>query len=284
MESLIVELTNKKTTEYYNNIIAYYRRTELSYYFWGRNFHYGYWDETTNHIYKAIRKLNEVLAQTASISKNDRVLDAGCGVGGAGVYLAKNIGCHVTGITICPRQVDFANRNAKKEGVAHLTEFIEMDYHKTTFPENYFDIVWGVESICYAAGKDRFIREAYRVLKNGGRLIVSDAFVGKKNCTSIEQRSMDIWLKGWAVNYIETSENFIQFASEAGFKKSTYQDVTSKVFPTATLMYYLAFPFIIFHLFDKIIPLKSYPLDVWFHHYEALKNGLWEYGIFCATK
>lgn len=272
-----MELTNK-------NIIEYYRKNELSYYLWGRNYHYGYWDGTTNHLLKATQKLNEVLAKTASISKNDRVLDAGCGVGGSSVYLAKNIGCHVTGITICPRQIDFANKNAKKEGVEQLTEFFEMDYLKTAFKKNHFDVVWGLESICYAAGKDRFIQEAYRVLKNGGRLIVADGFASKKNYISKERRSMDKWLKGFAVNHIETPENFIQFASESGFQKSNYQDITNNVFPTAKLLYYLAFPFILFHLFDKIIPLKSYPLEVWFHQYEALKKGLWEYGIFCATK
>ena len=267
-----------------NNIIEYYRRTELSYHLWGRNYHYGYWDGSTNHLLKATQKLNEVLAQTASISNNDRILDAGCGVGGSSIYLAKNFGCHVTGITICPRQIDFAYRNAKKEGVTHLTEFFEMDYLNTTFEEDLFDVVWGVESICHADGKDRFIREAHRVLKKEGRLIVADGFVSKKNYNIQEQRSMDKWVKGWAVNYLETPDNFIQFASDTGFQKNNYQDITNKVFPTAKLMYYLAFPFILFHLFDKIFPMKSYPLEAWFHQYEALKKGLWEYGIFCATK
>jgi len=272
-----MELTNK-------DIIEYYRKTELSYHLWGPNYHYGYWDGTTNHLFKATQKLNEVVAQTASISKDDRVLDAGCGAGGCSVYLAKNIGCNVTGITICPRQINFAYKNAKKEGVEPLTEFFEMDYHKTEFPDNHFDVVWGLESICYAAGKDRFIQEAYRVLKKGGRLIVADGFASKNNYNSQEQRSMDKWIKGWAVNYLETPENFIQFARETGFQNCNYQDISKEVFPTAKLMYYLAFPFILFHLFDKIFPMKSYPLEIWFHQYEALKKGLWEYGIFCATK
>ncbi|GAX62127.1 SAM-dependent methyltransferase [Candidatus Scalindua japonica] len=267
-----------------NDIVEYYRKNELSYHLWGRNYHYGYWDGTTNHLFKATQKLNEVMAQIACIRKGDRVLDAGCGAGGSSTYLAKNFGCHVTGITICPRQVDFANRNAKKDGIDQLTEFLEMDYIKTEFAENQFDVVWGVESVCHADGKDRFIREAYRVLKDGGRLIVADGFASKKDYNHAEQRSMDKWVKGWAVNYLETPENFIKFSSETGFQNSNYRDITKNVFPTAKLMYYLALPFIPFHLFDKIFPLKSYPLEMWFHQYEALKNGLWEYGIFNAKK
>ncbi len=256
----------------------------MSYYLWGINYHYGFWDESTNHLLKATRKLNEVLSQIAKISKKDHILDAGCGVGGSSIYLAKKFGCRVTGITICPRQIDFAYSNAKREGVGKQTEFIEMDYLKTEFSDSYFDVVWGVESICHAAGKDKFIQEAYRVLKNGGRLIVADGFASKNDCNPKEQRSMDKWLKGWAVNYLETPENFIQFAKNTGFQNGNYQDITKKVFPTARLMYYLASPFILFHLFDKIIQLKSYPLEAWFHQYEALKNDLWEYGIFNAMK
>lgn len=266
------------------NIIEYYKKNELAYRLWGRNMHYGYWDESTKHLLHATQKLNEVLAQIAGISKSDRVLDAGCGVGGSSIYLAKNLGCHVTGITICPRQVDFAYKNAKREGVTHLTDFLEMDYLNTTFKEDHFDVVWGLESICYAEGKERFIQEAYRVLKNGGRLIVADGFASKKHYVNKEKRAMGKWLNGWVVNYLEVPENFVQFANEAGFQESSYQDITNYVLHTAKIMYYLAFPFILFHLFDKIIPLRSYPLEIWFHQYETLKKELWEYGIFYAKK
>lgn len=265
------------------DIIKYYKTNEFGYRLYGRNMHFGYWDKSTKTLRQATQKFNEVLAQQARISENDHVLDAGCGVGGASLFLAKNIGCRVTGITICPRQVDTAYKNAKNDDVAHLTEFHEMDYLNTTFPENHFDVVWVLESICYAENKEKFIHEAYRILKDGGRLIIADGFASKNNYVGKEKKLMKRWLDGWIVNYLETPENFKRFATQTGFHNISYNDVTSNVFKTSKIMFYTSLFFIIFHLIDKIIPL-DYPTDALFNQYTALKKGLWEYGVFYAEK
>jgi len=266
------------------DIIDYYAKNELGYRLWGRNMHYGYWDESTRHLRQATQRFNEVLAETAHINENDLVLDAGCGVGGASIYLAKTFGCHVIGITICPRQVKQAYKNAKKEGVAHLTEFYEMDFQNTAFKDRHFDVVWGLESICYAESKENFIQESYRVLKDGGRFIIADGFASKEKYIGKEKKLMDRWLDGWIVNYLETPEKFEQYALETGFQGATYRDVSSNVFRTSQIMYYTSFVFFIFHLIDKIIPLKSYPTDAPHNQYKAMKKGLWQYGIFYAEK
>ena len=266
------------------DIISYYERNEFGYGLWGKNMHFGYWDKSTKTIRQATKKFNEVIVQKASINEHDRVLDAGCGVGGASVYLAKKIGCHVTGITICPRQVGSAKKNSLKEKVSHLTEFFEMDYMSTEFPENSFDVVWGLESICYAENKEKFIQEAYRILNPGGRLIIADGFASKQNYFGIEKRMMNRWLDGWIVNYLDTPDSFKLFARKAGFNNIDYKDVTENVFRTSQIMYYASFVFLIFHLIDKVYPLKSYPTDAMFHQFRALKRGLWQYGIFYAEK
>ena len=266
------------------DIVDYYRTNELAYSVWGRNMHYGYWERGIKTQRQASLRFNEVMAKKARITANDRVLDAGCGVGGASIYLAKTFGCHMTGVTICSRQVEMAKRNAQKEGVSHLTEFYEMDYMKTSFPDRTFDLVWGLESICYAEPKDAFIREAFRVTNDNGRLIVADGFASRDEYHGRDAWQMQRWLDGWIVNSLDTPANFLKFAEQAGYRYYDYEDVTEKVMPTAVIMFVASLPFLPLHIIDRIKRIKSYPADAMFNQFLAIRRKLWEYGIFFADK
>ena len=267
-----------------SDIINYYKTNELAYSVWGRNMHYGYWEPGIKTQRQASLRFNEVMAKRVRIDRNDRVLDAGCGVGGASIYLAKTFGCRATGITICPRQVVQARKNAEREGVAHLTEFLEMDYENTTFGDGQFDVVWGLESICYAKSKEQFVREAYRVTGERGRLIVADGFASREEYHGGDKKLMHRWLDGWIVNFLNTPAAFKRFAEGAGYRTTGYEDVTPKVMPTSRLMFVASLPFFPLHIIDKIVRLKSYPADAMFNQYLAIRKRLWQYGIFFADK
>src|SRR5207245_1015895 len=63
-------------------------------YFWYLNsdsfaLHYGFWDKKTKHIGDALQNTNKVMAEQTKITPNDRVLDAGCGIGGSVLWFAK---------------------------------------------------------------------------------------------------------------------------------------------------------------------------------------------------
>lgn len=266
------------------DIIDYYKENEFAYWLWGRNMHYGYWEKGIKTQRQASEKFNEVMANLAHIKSEDFVLDAGCGVGGSSIYLAKNRGCRVVGITICPHQVARAYKNAEREGVSNVTKFFEMDYLNTAFKENTFNVVWGLESICYAESKEKFIKEAARILKDNGRLIVADGFASKECYFGKEKWLMQRWLDGWIVNFLNTPSQFKDFAYQAGFKRVEYHNVTDKVFKTSKIMFYVSLVFLPLHLVDRIKRIKSYPTDALFNQYLALKKGLWEYGIFLAFK
>ncbi|MBN1306735.1 MAG: methyltransferase domain-containing protein [Chitinispirillaceae bacterium] len=266
------------------DIIRYYKTNEFAYNVWGRNMHYGYWEPGIRTQRQASLRFNEVMAAIAHIGRNDRVLDAGCGVGGASIYLAKKFGCRATGITICPRQVEKARKNARAEGVDHLTEFYEMDYEHTTFQDGRFDVVWGLESICYAKSKKQFVEEASRVTGGHGRLIVGDGFASRETYSDKDKKLLHRWLDGWIVTFLDTPAAFMRYAAAAGYRKYEYEDVTSKVMPTSRLMFVASLPFFPFHIVDKIHRLKSYPTDGMFNQYLSLRRKLWQYGIFYAEK
>jgi cyclopropane fatty-acyl-phospholipid synthase-like methyltransferase len=266
------------------DIVQYYLTNEFAYKLWGQNMHWGYWEKDTSTWRQAAQRFNKVMAETAGVNKTDHVLDAGCGVGGCSIYLAKNYGCKATGITITPPQVRLAYKRAKKAGVSHLTEFHEMDYEKTTFADKTFTVAWGLESICYAESKKNFVKEMFRILKDGGRLIVADGFASRQEYHGKDKKLMQRWLDGWVVNHLNTPGQWTQFAAEAGFRTSSYRNVTENVRKTSRFMLYVSLPFLPLHLLDMVVRLKPYTTDALWNQYFAMKKGLWEYGIFYAQK
>ena len=75
--------------------------------------HFGYYDETATHHKAAVANMNRVMADLADIGREDKVLDAGCGVGGSGIWLAENRQCSVVGITPVAGQVKGCPENAQ---------------------------------------------------------------------------------------------------------------------------------------------------------------------------
>lgn len=130
--------------------------------------HYGYWDLHTKTHRQALLNKNRVVCEMAGIGPEQHVLDAGCGIGGSAIWLAKNVGCRVTGITVSVQQVRHARRHAQRHGVAERVDFQVADFCRTPFPDASFDVVWAIESSCYAVDKRDFFREAYRLLRKGG--------------------------------------------------------------------------------------------------------------------
>ena len=166
------------TTE---DIANYYDHTEVHYRkFWkmvhSMGLHYGSWDASTNTLAEAIVNTNRQLANLGKITSSDVVLDAGCGVGGSSIFLAKNYGCQVTGITLSERQVRTATHFSEKNDIGHLANFERMNYTQTRFPDHHFDVVWAVESMQTATDKSLFFKEMRRVLKPGGSLLMTVPF------------------------------------------------------------------------------------------------------------
>ncbi len=96
-----------------DRVVAYYDQTWLDFrLLWidrdNLALHYGYHDTATRGHADALARLNQVLADRIALAPGERVLDAGCGVGGAAYGWPRSAGASPWGVTLSEQQVQHA--------------------------------------------------------------------------------------------------------------------------------------------------------------------------------
>lgn len=270
--------TSTDVENYYNQTEVHYRR------FWrlkeAAGLHYGIWDETTKNASKAILNTNKLLMNLGEIKKEHKVLDAGCGIGGSSIYLAKNIGCNVYGITLSKKQSETAKKLADKNNLEHLLKFSQVNYLKTSFEDNSFDIVWAIESFGSAPDKSLFFKEMNRILKPGGKILFADMFKPYNYAIS-ENKTMQVMLNGWAISDILSIDELRELSEKYKFEMIQIKDVSKEIKKSVGIIYFASilgfFGTKIYNLFKKASYFSRIHYTTGFAQKKAYENGDWGY-------
>lgn len=275
------------------NVIKYYDSTNFEYeHFWSRQslaMHFGFYDNTVNTHQESLQKMNQVLSELARISESDHVLDAGCGYGGSAIWLAENIGCTVVGSNIVPYQIKKAKRFAKKSHAADKLQFIQASYLDTGMQDTSFDIIWGLESIVHCNDKGYFLKEAFRLLRPGGRILISEYLLEPNVAvTQTEKKDVANWLKAWAMPNLLTEEEYKKYLKSAGFEKIEVFDLSEKVERSLLVCRTYAHRALQFvGILQKISLINNISTDNTVANYklhDLFKRGIWRYKVIVAVK
>ncbi|HYF47004.1 MAG TPA: methyltransferase domain-containing protein, partial [Acidimicrobiales bacterium] len=131
------------------------------------------------------------LGELAGLRPGQRVLDAGCGVGGPALRYAEHFNVRVDGVTLSQPQVDEARRRVEAAGLAGRVQIHKGDFHRLEdlFDPATFDVVYFLEALCHSDHPRIVLASVRTVLKPGGVVFVKDLF---RNRGSSQDEEADI--------------------------------------------------------------------------------------------
>jgi arsenite methyltransferase len=151
----------------------------------------------------------------AELQPGETVLDLGSG-GGLDVLLsARRVAPtgHAYGLDMTDEMLALAEENKRKSGLRNV-EFLKGEIENIPLPDNSVDVIISNCVINLSGDKDRVLREAFRVLKPGGRLAISDVVVRGEVPTAI-RKSMELWV-GCVAGAL-TDYDYVAKLARAGF-------------------------------------------------------------------
>ena len=172
--------TSQDTESYYDKQDAIYRS------FWdeGGSVHWGIFDGTTGNDFLAgCENLNEIMVKKGAVGRTSKVLDFGCGNGTTALWLSNEAGCHVTGVDLSGVRVDNALK-ALEDQTSDLKSRVRFEKASVTelpFEDSSFTHVWSQAVIYHVHDKEDALKEAYRVLADGGIFVFDDLIKPQPN-------------------------------------------------------------------------------------------------------
>jgi arsenite methyltransferase len=157
----------------------------------------------------------------AELRPGEVVLDLGSG-GGIDVLLsARRVGPQgkAYGLDMTDEMLELARENQRKSGLANV-EFLKGQIEAIPLPDAAVDVILSNCVINLSGDKDRVLREAFRVLKPGGRFAVSDIVVAGE-VPEIVRRSMLLWVGCFAGALSE--DDYTRKLEAAGFVDVTIE-------------------------------------------------------------
>ncbi|WP_240491731.1 methyltransferase domain-containing protein [Flavivirga aquatica] len=200
---------------------------------------------------------NQVLKRLKLKNSKTLLADLGCGVGGTMRYiLKKKKNLSAFGIKLSDFQVQKGNVLLKGDKGTILKE----NYNNTSFQTNLFDAALAIESFCHSGHSKKSLKEAYRILKPKGKLVIADAFLKKQEselCLG-SNYAYEQLCNHWSLEKLESINNMVLKLKAQGFTKIKVENASFRVASSVLHVPFAIIGFTLKKLFnDKTLKRES---------------------------
>lgn len=165
-------------------------------------------------------KLAKRMAQVARVHEDSKVLDIASGRGTTALFLCKEYGCRVIGLDLSQRAISIARGKAGVEHLLGKANFTVADAEALPYKDSSFDVVISECSFSLLLKKKNAAKDFRRVLKSGGKLVISDVILRGK--ISEELRTIETFAS--CIAGAMRLEDYIELFEDAGFKNPYTED------------------------------------------------------------
>ena len=169
------------------------------------------------------RRASRHLAALGGLASGERVLDVGCGTGGASRLLADEFGCEVVGVDITAAFVEVAEWLSAMTGLDRQTRFLCADAARMPLPDGGFDAVWCQHALMNMPDVSTVLGEWRRLLVPGGRVLLHEVVAGDNP----GPLALPVpWASRPAESHLQARAELEARLAEAGFVLEALEDVT----------------------------------------------------------
>ena len=192
-------------------------------------------------------RLHDVLMEQLPAFEAPRILDAGCGLGGTMLALARERHATCVGLTLSRSQADCANAAAARVGLSSTVRALVQSYDSP--PAGPFDVIVAIESLAHSADPAASVTALARVLAPGGYLAIVDDMPEGSAAGSPD---LDTFKRGWQCPVLLTASGYHEVFARAGLDRVSQLDLTDHCRPRASTR--LAQLMVINRLVHRLVP------------------------------
>jgi ubiquinone/menaquinone biosynthesis C-methylase UbiE len=177
-----------------------------------------------DHLHGRAELATQELAVLLEPRPGEAILDIGSGIGGPARWIAAKFGCMVTGVDLTVEHCDAARELNAACGLSDRVRIMQGSALALPLPDAGFDRAYSHNVVMNIADKAGFYREAIRVLKPGGKLVLSHVNAGPNG-------PVEVFPVGWASeaqnSFLATHEETRRDLAAAGFEIVAFRDMTA---------------------------------------------------------